>query len=149
MNLSKRFGAAIGVMFLIGAGCQSDTSSIPSEPPAAKQVSPDQHGKLMGALEGYQLPAQSIAATSHPDPAVQQVIVRMSQIAQSQGLVFDGSRANEGIVIVGKQGSGYPILLAVSVYNTPRGVATQDTSRSNGLDYREGMKMKERFFGAL
>ena len=128
------------------SGCESTG---PSAGAASSATSPDQHGKLMAVLQGYQLPTQSVAPTANPDPDVQQVIVRMGEVARSQGLVFDGSRANQGIVVVGKQGTGGPILLALSVYKTQGRVATQDTSASNGLDFSEGMKMKDRFFSRL
>ena len=103
----------------------------------------------MSALQGYQLPSASVAPTMNPDPDVQQAIMRMSQIAPSQGLIFDGTRANEGIIIVGKPGSAGPILLALSVYKTQGRVATQDCSFAKGTDFREGMKMKDQFFSQL
>ena len=124
-------------------GCASSGSS------AAAAPSGDEQGKLMTVLQGYQLPAQSIAPTVNPDQDVQRAIVRMSQIAQSQGLVFDGSRARDGIVVVGKQGSSGPILLALSIYKKQGRVAMQDTSFAKGMDFREGMQMKERFLNEL
>ena len=78
----------------------------------------DQHVRLITAMRDYQLPAQPVPPARHADPQVDAFLQKMMAVAARQGLMFDGRRAAEGIVIVGRNGqSGKPILIGVSVFN--------------------------------
>ena len=105
----------------------------------------------MSVLVNYQLPAQSTPpAARHADPQVDSVLQKMMAVAKQQGLIFDGSRSAEGIVVVGRAGkSGKPMLVAIAVYPKAGRVAMQDTMTSNGADYRDATQMKERYLNAL
>jgi len=129
-----------------GSGSRGETSDRSS---ADAGTSPQ--ARLMTVLRDYQLPAQSVPAGRHADPQVDGVIQKMMAAAAQQGLTFDGSRATaEGIVVVGRTGkSGKPMLVAVAVYSKAGRVAMQDTSKSNGLDYADAEKMKERYLNVL
>ena len=111
----------------------------------------DQHVRLLTAMRDYQLPAQPVPPARHADPQVNSFLPKMMSVAAQQGLIFDGSRAAEGIVIVGRNGreSGKPILIGVSVFNKGGRVMMQDTTQSNGLDFKEAQRLKERYLDAL
>jgi hypothetical protein len=103
----------------------------------------------MDVLAGYQLPAASVPPAPNADPDVQAAISKMAGVAAEQGLIFDGSRTSQGIVVVGRQGTGGPVLLALSVYKKGGRVAVQDAFNANGADYRDGMKMRQQFLSAI
>jgi len=141
-------------------GCKSDaTSTPPQQPPTASR--PDagstsaggvtsEQVRLMTVLRDYQLPAQSVPPARHADPQVDSVLQKMMAVANQQGLIFDGSRAAEGVIVVGRPGkSGKPMLVGVAVYPKSGRVAMQDTMMANALDNRDAERMKERYLSAL
>lgn len=95
----------------------------------------------------YRLPESDIPATQHDDSGVLSVIRGLQRRANQQDLIFDGSKAGEGVVVVGKQGNHDQMLLILHVYRTPDGgFAWRDLHSWNGADMRAGMKMRDRFF---
>ena len=73
----------------------------------------------------------------------------MLRIAAGQGLIFDGSRAAEGSVIVGRMGSTDQMLLAIAVYPKAGRIAMQDVYKWKASDMSEGYRMRQRFLNAL
>jgi hypothetical protein len=132
----------IPVIMLL-AGC-----SILEPMPDSGQPSPVQLS-LSGLLQGYRLPAQSIPSSTNSDPQVDAAIHSMQRIATDEGLIFDGSRAADGTVIVGRTGSTDQMVLAIAVYPKDGRVAMQDAYNWKASDMSEGFRMRQRFLQTL
>jgi hypothetical protein len=104
---------------------------------------------LASILQGYRLPSQSITPSTNPDPHVDAAIHSMQRIAASQGLIFDGSRAAEGTVIVGRMGSTDQMVVAIAVYPKAGRVAMQDAYNWKASDMSEGTRMRGHFLDTL
>ncbi|MBI5773083.1 MAG: hypothetical protein HZA89_04980 [Verrucomicrobia bacterium] len=133
------------LLFLVG-GCSIIDPTLggrSAEKPTEAQM------RLAGTLNNYRLPEQSIPPTQHPDSAVDAAINAMSRIAQQQHLIFDGSRATEGYVIVGRMGSTAQMLLGLNVYPVAGRVGFRDVTNWKMSDISEGKQMRQRFLNAL
>jgi len=104
---------------------------------------------LFGALNHYALPSKSIAPPPNKDSQVDAAIHSMQNVAEDQGLVFDGSRATEGIVIVGRMGTAGTMILAVAVYAVGNRVAMEDVSQEKAPDVSAAARMRKQFMGTL
>ncbi len=134
--------AVAGLLTLVCVGCATDRQRAGTAPPS-------QEGRLIAALSGYRLPPTSVPPTRNTDDNVNRAIAGMARVAASQGLTFDGGRANEGLVFVGRQGQGGPMVLALVVYPKNGWVASQDEVYANGLDVPEAQRMRNGFMAAL
>lgn len=105
--------------------------------------------RLLSVLRDYRLPAQSVSPTRNADPQVDAAIQSMRKNAEEQGLIFDGARASEGTVIVGRMGSADQMLVAISVYSVSGRVAIQDVHQWKAADMSEGARMRERYLSSL
>ena len=141
MNILK-----IAPLLLLLSGCsilQPMPSGRSAQAPTADQT------RLAGALRNYRLPDRSIPPTPHPDPAVDAAIRSMFTVAENQQLIFDGSRAAEGDVIVGRMGHTDRMLLGLNVYPLSGQVAFRDVTDWKLADMSEGTRMRQRFLNAL
>ncbi len=125
------------------AGC-----SIIDPMPESRDPSPVQLS-LSGMIRTYRLPSQSIPPSTNNDPQVDAAIHSMQRIAADEGLIFDGSRAADGTVIVGRMGSTGQMVLAMAVYPKTGRIAMQDVYQWKATDMSEGFKMRERFLETL
>ena len=73
----------------------------------------------------------------------------MQRIAADEGLIFDGSRAADGTVIVGRRGSADQMVLAIAVYPKAGRIAMQDVYNWKASDMSEGFRMRQRFLDTL
>lgn len=105
--------------------------------------------QLVRLFNNYQLPPQSIPPTKNADVQIERVIQKMETKAADLGLVFDGRQAAEGFVVVGKKGQTGELLLAIAVTNVGGRVAIQDSSKSNGNDFLEVGRMRNRYLQSL
>ena len=136
--------ALVGLAALLPSGCALLYDRVPSgrDPSAAQTM-------LFHALDHYALPPRSIAPTPNKDSHVDAAIHSMQKVAEDQGLVFDGSRATQGIVIVGRMGSAGPMILAVAVYSVGNRIAMEDVSREKAPDISAAARMRKQFMGTL
>jgi hypothetical protein len=128
--------ATVAALSLIACNLPSNFSTTPT--------SPEEQAKLNRALSAYQLPAKNIDPTSNPDPDIHHAIAGIYKIALAQKLTFDGTHADQGVIIVGKQGSEAPILMALSVYKSQGRLVTSDTTTCNGMDSDDCLNMRNR-----
>ena len=84
----------VGLAAILSSGCSLVYERVPtSRNPSAVQST------LSAVLDHYTLPSTSIAPTPNRDPYVDASIHSMQKVAEAQSLVFDGSRATDGIVM--------------------------------------------------
>jgi len=112
-------------------------------PPTAAQM------RLASVLSKYRLPDRSIPPSPHPDPVVDAAIRSIFAIAENQKLIFDGSRAAEGDVIVGRMGATDQMLVGLNVYPLFGRVAYRDVTKWKATDMSEGTRMQRQFLNAL
>jgi hypothetical protein len=105
--------------------------------------------RLMGSLRDYRLPTRSIPPSQHSDPTVDAAIKSIFSVAESQKLIFDGSRATEGDVIVGRFGATDQMLVGLNLYSSSGRVAFTDVHQWKASDMSEGTRMRQRFLSAL
>ena len=136
--------ALVGLAAILSSGCSLLYERVPtSRNPSAVQST------LFAALDHYTLPFTSIAPTPNRDPYVDASIHSMQKVAEAQGLVFDGSRATDGIVIVGRMGTVGPMILAVAVYAVGSRVAMEDVLQEKAPDGAAAARMRRQFEGTL
>ena len=128
---------------LLLAGC-----SLLRPMPEARQPSPVQIS-LSRTLYSYHMPAQSIPPAANRDPQVDAAIHSMQRIATAQGMIFDGSRAGEGTVFVGREGSAGQMVLAIAVFPEAGRVAMQDVYQWRASDMSAGFHMRKKFLETL
>jgi hypothetical protein len=105
---------------------------------------------LLAFSQGYALPEHNVVPTEHADSEIAAISSAMQGIAKRQGLVYDGHKAHEGFVAVGKEGSNGQLILILKLYRASNGrIAFQDTHLWNGADMSQGMKMRSTFLSAL
>ena len=105
--------------------------------------------RLASLLRTYRLSEQSIPPTPHPNPVVDAAIKSMFSVAEKQKLVFDGSRASDGNVIVGRRGATDQMLVGLNVYPVADKVAYRDVTNWKLADVSEGTSMQRQFENAL
>jgi hypothetical protein len=132
----------VPVVILIG-GCSMLEPMRRGGQPTPVQMS------LSGVLQSYRLPPQSIPPAINSDPQVDAAIHAMQTIAAGQGLIFDGSRAAQGTVIVGRMASTDQMVLAIAVYAKAGRIAMQDAYKWKASDMSEGFRMRQRFLNSL
>ena len=131
-------------LVMLLAGC----SILEPMPPSAGEPTPVQMS-LASLLQSYRLPSQSIPPSTNPDPQADAAIHSMQRIAAMQGLIFDGARAAEGTVIVGRMGSTDQMTVAIAVYPKAGRVAMQDAYNWKVSDMSEGTRMRKHFLDTL
>ncbi len=105
---------------------------------------------ITSILQKHSLPATSNQAARHADSEINMAVAHVRAVSLSQGLVFDGSRVSEGIVIVGRHSAVSPILLGLQFYRVPDGrIAYTDVTYSSGNNFSETQAMKSRLLRAL
>ena len=105
---------------------------------------------LLAFSQGYALPEHNVAPTAHTDREIATITSAMQGIAKTQGLVYDGHKATEGFVAVGKDGANGQMILILKLYRASnRRIAFQDTHLWNGADLYQGMTMRSKFLSAL
>lgn len=74
---------------------------------------------------------------------------KMAVIATDQKLIFDGTRASRGLIVVGKQGANGPMIVGVAI--VPKGgyVAMLDVPIYDERDTVEAEKMHEAYITAV
>lgn len=132
----------IPIMFLLG-GCSLLEPMPKGSQPSQIQMS------LSGMLQSYRLPPESIPPFTHNDLQVNAAIQSMQKVASAQSLIFDGSRAAEGTVVVGRMGGNDQMVLAIAVYSQAGRVAMQDVHDWKTADNSQGFQMRERFLNTL
>jgi len=138
--------AKIAPLLLLLSGC-----SIIEPTPGGRSDNAPTAGqmRLATALRSYRLPDRSIPPTRHPEPMVDAAIKSMFTIAEHQKLIFDGSRAEEGDVIVGRMGTADQMLVGLNVYRLWGKVAYRDVTNWKLADMSEATRMQRQFLSAL
>ena len=115
--------------------------------------SPDLFGKQIALsllLKKHPLPNTSNKAALHADPEINLAVAHVREVTLSQGLIFDGSKATEGIVVIGRHSEGNSMLVGLQFYRVPDGrVAFTDVTHSSGNNFAEAMAMKSRLLRCL
>jgi hypothetical protein len=101
-------------------------------------------------LKKHRLPTTSNQAARHVDPEINMAVAHVRKVSLSQGLVFDGSKVTEGIVVVGRHSGANSMLVGLQFYRVPDGrIAFTDVTHSSGNNFTEAMAMKSRLLRAL
>lgn len=121
-------------------------------PPPEQGGPPDLTGedvKLKEALRDYKLPSRSVPPAPSSEVEMELAFNKMAVIATDQKLIFDGTRASRGLIVVGKQGANGPMIVGVAI--VPKGgyVAMLDVPIYDERDTVEAEKMHEAYITAV
>ena len=71
---------------------------------------------LLTLVRNYELPPRSVDPTPHRDDPVASIIRQLHEFADDHGLIFDGRRAAQGLVVIGRAGQIDDVIVGLAVY---------------------------------
>ncbi|MBK1792664.1 hypothetical protein [Persicirhabdus sediminis] len=102
---------------------------------------------LAGSLSSYHLPDKNVSPANNSDPIVLNCLETTRSLAAKHGLVFDGSRAEKGIAIVGDDNSGSkPLLIAIHFFQRQDGLYAFEHVTTSSVADMAAMKRLENTF---
>ena len=124
-------------------------------PPATAAISPPLTDAssaslaLLTLVRNYELPPRSVDATPHRDAPVDNIIRQIQDFADAHGIIFDGRRAAQGLIVLGRPGDVDDVLIALAIYHSPARLGIQQLPTWAPADDDRGQAMHRALMTAI